>query len=206
MVSLLRPRRALKADLRFVLGIALVVVSILGVWLIVSGADRTVPILRAARTISAGESVHAEDFQVVEVTLGPLEGDYLGPGRLAPGQVAARTLPKGELVPASAVTEEERTHTTTVVVESTTAIPEDVRAGAEVEIWQAPLLEDGRSHDAPRILVGDAIVRSVIQPDGMLADTGTQVEIVVDRGTVADVLAAVTGGAALSVIPIGAGS
>ncbi len=49
------------------------------------------------------------------------------------------------------------------------------------------------------------IVHDVLDAEGVLADTGTQLEIVIDRADVADVLAAITGGAALSVVPVGAG-
>ena len=96
--------------------------------------------------------------------------------------------------------------TTTVVVASSVGLPEDVEAGTEVEIWQAPLREDGRSYDEPRILVGDVVVRAVLEREGLLADTTAELEIVIDRSDVAAVLAAVTGGAALSVVPVGAGS
>lgn len=37
------------------------------------------------------------------------------------------------------------------------------------------------------------MVRTVLEDDGMLAESGTKVEIVVDRTDVADVLAAATG-------------
>jgi len=73
-----------------------------------------------------------------------------------------------------------------------------------VELWQAPPLDDGRTHDAPRILVADAIVSDVVESDGMLAADTVGVEVVVDRTDVADVLAAITGGSLLSVVPAGA--
>ncbi|WP_136055107.1 SAF domain-containing protein [Microbacterium sp. K24] len=206
MAVLSRSRRAFWGDVRFLVGIALVIASITGVWLIVSASDDAVPVLQANRTITEGEALSSGDFQVVEVGLGALADDYLGPQQLEPGQVAARTLEKGEIVPASAIAAATENRSTTIVVESSTGIPEDVTTGTVVEVWHAPPLDDGRSYDVPRILVAEVTVRSVVEADGMLADEGTGIELVIDRADVADVLAAVTGGSSLSVVPVRSGS
>lgn len=203
MTFLSRPRTAFWADIRFVIGIVLVALSIAGVWLLVSSAGRTTPVLQAGRTIVQGEALVSGDFQVVEVGLGQLTDDYLAPQDLEPGMVAGRTLNEGELVPSSALSNAESRRTTTIVVESSTGIPAEVSAGTVVELWQAPPLEDGRSYDAPRILAGDVIVSSVVEEEGMLSTDATTVEVVIDRADVAEVLAAITGGSVLSVVPVG---
>ncbi|WP_350352636.1 SAF domain-containing protein [Microbacterium sp. A8/3-1] len=202
MAVLSRPRRAFWGDVRFLIGIALVIVSITGVWLIVSASDDAAPVLQANRTITEGEALTSGDFQVVEVGLGALADDYLGPQDLQQGQVASRTLERGEIVPTSATTDAAESRSTTIVIESSTGIPEDVVSGAVVEVWHAPPLEDGRSYDVPRILVAEVIVRDVLEDDTVLADASTRVEIVIDRSDVADVLAAVTGSSSLSVVPV----
>ena len=206
MVSLSPPRRAFWGDVRFLIGIALVALSIGGVWLIVSASDHAVPILQTTRTIAQGQPVTAADFQVVDVGLGAAVDGYVGPDDLPADSVATRTLEGGELVPVSALTDAEDSRSTTVVIQSSTGIPEGVTAGTVVEIWQAPPVDDGRSYDVPRILVADVIVREVLEPEGVLAETGTRLEVVIDRADVADVLAAITGGAALSIVPVGSGS
>ncbi|MFK3679790.1 SAF domain-containing protein [Microbacterium sp. NPDC090218] len=206
MAPLTRPRRAFWGDLRFLIGIALVALSITAVWLIVTGSDDAEPVLRANHTIVQGEAVTSDDFQVVEVALGLVTDDYLSPAELQPGRVAARTLSKGEIVPTTALTDADRSRSTTIVIESSTGIPEEVQAGTVVEVWHAPPIDEGRSHDVPRILVADVIVRDVIEPEGVLAGSGTRLELVIDRSDAAEVLAAVTGGSALSVLPVGAGS
>jgi len=202
MAVLSRPRRAFWGDVRFLIGIALVIVSITGVWLIVSASDDAAPVLQANRTITEGEALTSGDFQVVEVGLGALADDYLGPQDLQQGQVASRTLERGEIVPTSATTDAAESRSTTIVIESSTGIPEDVVSGAVVEVWHAPPLEDGRSYDVPRILVAEVIVRDVLEDDTVLADASTRIEIVIDRSDVADVLAAITGGSSLSIVPI----
>lgn len=204
---MMRPltRRPFFGDLRFLIGLVLVIASIAGVWLLVASSRQTVPVLQTTRTLLPGDAVTSEDLLVIEVGLGSLDGAYLGPQDLAADAVATRTLPKGELVPASGVGDKGEVRTTTVVVNST-SLPEGLSPGAAVELWHAPLLDDGRTFDTPRVLVGDAVIARVAESDGVLSQARTDVEVVIDRADVADVLAAITGGAAISVIPAGAGS
>lgn len=206
MTFLSRSRRAFHGDVRFLIGIAIVAASITGVWFLIAASDDVTPVLQATRTITQGEVLSAEDFQVAEVGLGTLADRYLSPGTLKDGQVATRTLRKGELVPASAAAPAADARTTTIVVESSTRVPQDVTAGSVVELWGALPSEDGRTYEVPQMLVGDVVVRDVIAPEGVLADSGTSIELVIDRGDVAEVLSATTGGSALSVVPVGSRS
>lgn len=200
-----RARRPFFGDIRFLVGLILVVLSIAGVWLLVSSSRQTTPILQAMRTIVPGDAIDSADFQIVEVGLGSLTETYLAPQDVEPGSIATRTLTKGELVPLSAIGDQDSSRTTTVVV-SSTALPEGLQAGTVVELWHAPLLEDGRTTAAPRVLVGDAIVAAVAESEGMLSASRTDVEVVIDRADVAEVLAAISGGSTISIVPAGAGS
>lgn len=206
MTSQLRARRAFWGDVRFLIGIFLVILSIAGVWLIVSSARQTTPMLQADRTIAQGEALVSDDFRVVEVSLGAVAPGYLAPQDLQPGLVAARTLADGELLPVAATAEAENARTTSIVVESSVGIPESVKVGTPVELWFAPPAGEGEGFDSPRILVADVVVASIPEADGMLAQRSAALELVIDRADVADVLAAITSGAALSVVPLGAGS
>ncbi|MFS0852468.1 SAF domain-containing protein [Microbacterium sp. 179-I 3D4 NHS] len=203
MTSIPRRHRAPWGDLRFLIGILLVVVSITGVWLLVASADTATPVLQATRTIVEGQPLVSDDFQVAEVALGGLTDDYLAPQQLESGRVAARTIESGELLRSSAAIAADDTRRTTVVVETGTPIPTEVDAGTVVELWTVPVREDGRSHDSPRLLLADAIVGEVTEADGMLSDGSTSVELVVDRAHVAEVLAEITGGSALAIVPVG---
>lgn len=202
MRSFRRPRRALWGDARFLIGIALVALSIGGVWLVLSSSGSTTPVLVASRTIVRGEALTSDDMQVVEANLGALTGDYVQPEGLGSGDIAARTLVEGELIPRSAVAGAGALRTTTVVIESR-GIPAEVVAGTVVEVWQAMPPDEAGTTSAPRVLIADAVVSSLVTRDGVLASDDTGVELVIDRTEVADVLAAVTAGAVLSVVPIG---
>lgn len=200
-----RARRPFFADIRFIIGIVLVIASVAGVWLLITSSRQTVPVLQATRTVVPGEVISSADLQVVDVGLGAVAELYLAPQRLEPGSIATRTLAEGELVPMSAVGDADDARTTTLVVSSTT-IPAGVSSGAVVELWHAEPREDGRAFEKPKVLVADAIVASVAQADGMLANSRTDVEIIIDRTDVAAVLAAITSGDSISVVPAGAGS
>ncbi|MCS3842154.1 SAF domain-containing protein [Microbacterium sp. AK031] len=203
MMTQPRARRAFWGDIRFLIGVALVILSIVGVWLIVSSARQTTPVLQADRTIAQGEALISDDFRVVEVSLGSVVDGYLAPQDLEPGMVASRTLADGELLPVAAAADALSSRTTSIVIESSVGIPESVDVGTPVELWFAPPLAETDEFDAPRILVADVVVASIPEADGMLAQRSATLEIVIDRSDVADVLAAITAGAALSVVPLG---
>ncbi|WP_144877250.1 flagella basal body P-ring formation protein FlgA [Microbacterium sp. 1.5R] len=204
MESHSRPRRAFWGDVRFLIGLCLVALSIGGVWSVVSATGATTPVLQATRTLVEGEAVGSGDFQVVEVNLSTVGGEYLGPQDLISGSVLARTLVADELVPVSALADADSRRTTTIVIETGTGIPGGVTTGSTVELWRSPLPEDGAAQEPPSILLDRATVASVIVDDGVLASDEAGVELVIDRSEVAAVLAAITAEAALSVVPIGA--
>ena len=54
--------------------------------------------------------------------------------------------------------------------------------------------------------MADAVVATVAESEGMLSQERTDVEVVIDRADVASVLEAMTGGAAISLVPTGDGS
>lgn len=200
-VEMARPRpRAFWSDARFLLGIVLIVVSIAGVWLVVSAARQTVPVFAAARTIVPGEEVAAGDLRVVEVALGQVGDAYTSPGTLEGGVVATRTIEAGELVPRSAVGDAARAAVTTVALRSAGDVPAAVDAGTVVEVWAAPQRERG-VFDAPRILVPAATVVSVSREDSVIGGAGTALEVVIDRVDVAATLEAVSAGWSISVVP-----
>ncbi|MGO2745853.1 SAF domain-containing protein [Microbacterium sp.] len=201
-----RTKRAFWGDIRFFIGIALVILSILGVWLIVSSARETTPVLQANRTIAQGEALASDDFRVVEVSLGAVLDEYLAPQDLVSGMIASRTVETGELLPAVATADAQSGRTTNIVIESSVGLPEHIGVGTPVELWYSPPLDDAGEYDAPRILAADVVVASIPESDGMLAQHSAAIELIIDRADVADVLAAITGGAALSVVPLGAGS
>ncbi|MFS0867907.1 SAF domain-containing protein [Microbacterium sp. 179-B 1A2 NHS] len=197
-----RPRpRAFWADARFLLGIVLIVVSVAGVWLVVATARQTAPVFAAARTIVPGETVTAEDLQVVDVALGQAREAYASAASLEPGVVAVRTIAAGELVPRTAIGDPAAATTTTVVIRTTGDVSAAVVAGSVVEVWAAPPGDRG-DFGRPRVLVPSATVVSVTRDDAVVSGTQVSLELVVARADVAATLAALGDGSGLSVVPV----
>lgn len=192
-------RHAFWGDARFFLGIALITVSVAGVWFVVSASRHTAPVYAAARTIVVGEVVGADDVRVVEVALGQVADTYLGSHDLTDGIVATRTIGRGELVPQDAVGPAVDARTTRVVVRSDVDVPASIEPGSIVEIWEAPLVERG-VFDAPRILVPDATVVSVTRDESMIGGGAAALELVIARSDVSATLSAMSGGSSLSVV------
>lgn len=196
-----RPRpRAFWADIRFLIGVLLVIVSIAGVWMVVAAARQTTTVFAATRTIVSGQSIGVGDLRAVEVALGSIEGAYVAADALPDAAVATRTIHAGELVPADSLGGADAARTTTVVVRSAADVPGSVIAGSTVEIWSAPLDVSG-DRSAPRILVADATVVEVARDDNMMGRGSVAVELVIPRADVAAVLAAQSTDAVLSVVP-----
>src|SRR5699024_181713 len=121
-------------DVRFLLGILLIVASVSGVWAVVHAGRQTHPVLLAQATLVPGQSITAAAVVEVEVQLGASAERYLVASDLDAAPVAARVVREGEFVPASAVVEPDELDVTTVVVRSTLGVPEGIVAGAGVEL------------------------------------------------------------------------
>lgn len=174
--------------------------SIVGVWLVVSGSRHTVPVFAAGATIVAGEEISPDDLDVVDVALGDRVDAYAVPGAVDPGVVATRTIEVGELVPRSALGDAADVRTTTVVLASRSEVPATVVKGTVVEVWAAARL-DTSTYDVPRVLVPRASVVSVTRDNAVVGSAEVALELVVARDEVPDVLAAVAAGDSLSMVP-----
>lgn len=186
--------------MRLLLGVLLVVASVAGVWFVVTAARQTAPAYAAVDTIVEGQPITADDLRVVDVALGQVSGAYLTPALLADGLIATRTVAAGELVPQAAVGAAAGSRTTSVVLRSTVDVPASVEPGSIVEVWAAPQVERG-VYDTPRILVADAAVVEVTRDESMMGGAEAALEVVIARADVADVLAALADGDAISVVP-----
>ncbi|NHI17425.1 SAF domain-containing protein [Microbacterium excoecariae] len=198
-------RRRRRLDPRLFVGIVLVLGSVAGVWAIVDGARHTEPVLVAREALVPGQAVTAGDVEAVDVQLATSQGAYLTPDDLADGVVAVRTIAAGELVPAAAVGAAGTAGTTTVVVRSALEAPAGVVPGTPVELWAAPLVAPG-SYGEPIVVVERAVVAAVLEDDGVVADPGSRLELVIARDEVAEVLGHTAGGSALSAVPTAGGA
>jgi hypothetical protein len=203
-----RRRRSFWFDPRFAIGLALVVLSVVGVVGLVSSADASVDVLAARTTLTPGEHVTAGDLVPTSVRAGGVQKFYLQqkdvPGA---GVVVTRAIAAGELVPASAVGSAAGAGLTSVVVTTNGGLAASVAPGGRVDLWSAAQTAQATSgagsFAAPTVLVSSAIVVRIIDQKNLVTTgSGSSVELLVPKSSIAGVLDAIANGAALSIVPV----
>lgn len=189
-------------DPRFAIGIALVVVSLVGVWWLVTASDRTVAVYAAGSTLTAGQAAGPAQLRTVQVRLGQSEDMYVRVGSLPEGGlVVTRTVGKGELLPVAAVGDATAVGVAAVVVTVTGALPQEIETGTVVDVWSAAPVQSGE-YGPPTVLVSAVTVVAVTKEDGPLGSgDGVSVELSVPRSKVATVLAAIAAEHLVSLVP-----
>ncbi|MGA0568871.1 hypothetical protein ACO2Q7_16190 [Rathayibacter sp. KR2-224] len=186
-------------DPRFAVGILLIVASVVGVCALLAAQNRNVQVYVARSTLVAGDAVSVSDVELVNVRV-PDSGRYLAAGHLPEGATVVRSVPKGELVPASAVAEASATGLTSIVVKASGPVAASITAGATADVWAAHAANDN-NYKPPAVLVAGAVVVSVSHDDALVADRGSvSVELRIPAGRVASVLQAIADGQVISVV------
>jgi hypothetical protein len=190
-------------DARFLLGIVLVAGSVAGVWGIVSAAERTEQVYAAGAPLAVGDRVTGDDLVLAPVRLGGSGRHYLAPEDLPDeGLVVTRAVDEGELVPASAVGAASSLRMASVVVPLGSEPARGVEAGALVDVWSAPELQEG-GYGPPAVLVAGAEVVRTVEDGGFLAGAGAgAVEVLVPKDRVARLLQALANSDAISLVPV----
>ncbi|MRG60607.1 hypothetical protein GE115_12120 [Agromyces sp. CFH 90414] len=195
-----RDRGAVRFDPRLAIGLVLIAGSTVGVWALVTGLDTATEVYVVQETVPTGARIEASDLAIASVRLGDAADRYLVAGDLPDdGVVAARTIGAGELVPLAAIAHRADDDSAVVVVPLRAPLPSGVGAGARVDLWSAKPIERG-GYEPPAVLVSDAEIRGVIEADGVVADGGVSVELLVPREKVAGVLQALAAGGALDLV------
>ncbi|MES2171321.1 MAG: hypothetical protein V4479_11460 [Actinomycetota bacterium] len=189
-------------DVRFVVGVLLVVASVGGVLLVVSSADGGARVYAARTALSPGDRIHGDDLVEVSARLPAGGARYLSASDLPPGGlVVTRTVEAGELVPVSAVGSTAGARITSVVVPVAGQLVRSIGPGAVVDVWSAAATGEG-SFGAPSVLASSATVVRVLKPDGVIATgSAASVELLVSRSATAKLLEAVANAAAISLVP-----
>jgi hypothetical protein len=157
----------------------------------------------ATRLLVEGQQIQAGDVRTDSTGSGADLGPYASKMELVVGKVVTRVIRPGELVPAASIGEVSETLETTMVVDLMTKVATDLSDGAIVDVWAAPAKTGSsvtpRESGDPRIVLARARLahREVA---AATATSGARVEIVLPRTAVADVLAAIAAGDAMTVV------
>ncbi|WP_380167544.1 hypothetical protein [Jannaschia sp. R86511] len=186
-----RVRRPSWRDPRLLVGLVLVLGATALGGVLVAQADDTVPVLAAGSTVVRGDTLEQADLQVVRVRLGDAGAAYVAAADALPADsVALRTVPAGELVPASAVGRADELEARPVALPWQGPRPEGLVRGAAVDLWVAP--REGTSEfGEPDLLVASADVFAVVEGStGLGATGGAQVQVMLEPDGVRALLAA----------------
>lgn len=200
-----RQFRAFWLDIRFLIGVLLVAGSVAGVVAVVAAADETVEIYAARDTLLPGDRVSEAELVARPVRLAEADRTYLTVGDLpADGVVLTRPVAQGELLPRSVLGDAADVESASVMVSITGELAEAVAPGAAVDLWSSPSGGAGEDLGPPAVLVPEATVARIAEPEGMVvAGDAVSVELLVPDDRVARVLEAVAAEDALALVPVG---
>ena len=205
MVTVSLPFRARRTwfDPRVAIGVALVVLSILGVVGVVAASDRTQTVYVAAQPLAVGSRVTATDLTPAHVRLGSAGGLYLTGTVPSGGYVATRSVAAGEMVPVSALGSAAGADTDTLVLTLADQLPGSVVAGSSIDVWAAPKTT-ATAYGPPQVLASGAAVVRLVPGDGLIGGgDSSRVELRVPQDDVARMLQSVADGDRISAVSVG---
>jgi hypothetical protein len=163
-------------DLRFTLGILLVLVSVLVGARLFAAADRTVRVWAAGRVLGAGTVLTRADLVAVPVRLPRNAGEYLAAAGPTPvGRSLVRDVSAGELLPRQALAGRVCGSEVSIPVASR-HLPSTVRRGARVDVFATAPADQGGA--TVQVLSG-VTVQAVAGLGGGLISTGGEAALVV---------------------------
>lgn len=189
-------------DPRFVIGFALIALSICATVLLVHAARTGLPLYQATRDVAVGESLDDSNTRVVLAR--PESDGYVREGALAPGSVASRSIGRGELLPSGSVARSGDLELRRITLSVAQGLPESTAVGATLELWSVPESSAGRESAAPRLVAPDVVLARILEDSRALgSETGTRIEAVVPASEIAAVLSATGQGGRLVAVPVG---
>lgn len=194
-------------DMRLIVGVLLVILSVIGGMRLVSSLNHAVPVYAAARDLLPGQAITEADLVVVQVQLGESLQRYIdGSTPLAAGTHLTRQLNAGELVPGDALGSSRVALDKSVSVPVSSTAIASLSVGEVVDVWISPRDREtiGESYADPVLLLDGAIIDQVPTQNSGLGGMGSgrsAVHLVVPADRVADLIGAIDQGAAITLVP-----
>lgn len=189
-------------DPRLLLGILLVLASVAGVSALLASQDRTTQVLAASRDLPVGTALKAADFDVVQVSLGGLEGTYVSAGDPFPQDaVAGNLLRSGELLVKADLTEADKLDRKPLGLDVQAPLPSGIRAGDRVDVW-ASLPNGQNGYSEPRRLLEGAEISELSVSDSVIGGAdSTRLLVLVEDQDLPALLGALSNQAKIAVVP-----
>jgi hypothetical protein len=189
-------------DPRLLVGLVLVLASVVVGSRVVAAADDSVSVYAAARTLTPGERVRAEDVTVVQLRLDSGLERYLPAGALPEEAVALRSVPVGELLPRSGLGSADELRRRPVGIPVDAPVPAGLVRGAQVDVWVSePDPERSGAFTDPVRLAAAAEVAEVTEGGGALGAGGsTSVQVLLAEDELRPALRALASDAEVALV------
>ena len=189
-------------DPRLLLGLLLVLASVAGVSALVASQDHTIQVLAASREIPVGSVLEADDFDVVQVSLGGLAGTYMSAADPFPENAVAGTIiRRGELLSRADLVKAEDLDRKPLGLDVQSPLPSGIRAGDRVDVW-ASLPNGQNGYGEPRRLLTAAEISELSVNESVIAGAdATRLLVLVEDGDLPALLGALSNQAKIAVVP-----
>jgi hypothetical protein len=177
-------------DLRLVLGVLLVLVSVVLGTRIVAAADSSTRVWAVTGDLAGGTTLTSADVRVVRIRLFDNAGRYLATTTSPAGRMLARPLGEGELLPRAALTDQSSGRLLSLPVSSLHA-PDFLRRGQRIDVYATTKGGGSTQPSRTERVLSGVPVQAVRAPHpGLTGGTEYAVLIVVPPEDVARVVAA----------------
>ncbi|MFC0581325.1 SAF domain-containing protein [Micrococcoides hystricis] len=168
-MSAQRMRKPSWKDPRFLGGVLLVLLSIVGVMALVAQMDKTTGVYAAKRDLAYGESVSAEDFKVIQVNLGEADEHYWHSEEELPQPLlATRPIKTDELVSKGFLADAAPAGEQSLVLMLPPEHTSGLRSGDEIEVWVAAR-SGPQEYEEPVKVVDRAVLADINAEQSALA-------------------------------------
>ena len=184
-------QRATLKDIRFWLGLMLVLGSVTIGARMLSSASHRVPAVVATNALAAGTTVSAQDLAVVNVAVPDSVRLVTSPDELV-GKILAQPVVAGALIAPDIVTSSESLTTRTVALPIRAGHLPNVTRGTLVDVWVTPSLEGvAAPGPATRVITGALVAEAPLEID---PTSDTSIALQVDNESVQSLVQAMRDG------------
>jgi hypothetical protein len=194
-----------KSPISIAVSVVVVVGSVLGAWFFIESNKTTEVFLVTNKDLSSGEPLNIANLDRVELSLFGLAGAYLQPESIQEGSYLQRPIGSGEVIPLSAITNQDQSSWSNLVLTPQIPVSSQVRVGSNVSIWAAPLLEF-QSYGEPVLLAVDVEVVAIVEPQGGFSSQQKSLELRVPTASIQYLLGAMSSQALIALTSTGGSS
>ena len=204
-MKILRSQPGGKSPISIAISALVVLGSVLGAWFFIESNKTTEVFLVTKQDLPSGAALNLNNLEKIELSLFGLAGAYLRPESLLEGTYLQRPIGSGETIPLSAITTQDLDNFSNLVLTPQIPISTQVTVGSKVAIWASPLLEF-QTYGEPVLLVVDAEVVELIEPESGFASQHKSLELRVPTASVQYLLGAISGQASIAITATGGSS